>query len=300
MGKKIFGYNYLATLRQGFYFVWPGIVKLFKIPFMDRSVTSFMRKVFWEILQERESNNYKRNDLIDTLIHIRKTWVEDSIKYEGDRVVAQAGQFFSASFETISGAISFALYELCLNKDIQNRVRSEVLSVLTNDDSFTFDKINNMKYLQAIVYETLRKYPVFLFNDRMCLEDYKIPNGNLVIEKGTPLCIPVLGLHHDSKYFPNPEEFNPERFAEENNVTSNFFYLPFGKGPRICLGERFALLVTKLCLAHILSKFEIEKSEDTPVPLKYRTTGIVLASTVGLPMRFKKIEKKLYYNDKLV
>lgn len=82
MGGKVFGSDYLTSLRQGFYFVWPGIVKLLKLPFMDRSVTDFMREQFWKILQEREEQNYKRNDLIDFLIHIKKTWPEgSSIKY---------------------------------------------------------------------------------------------------------------------------------------------------------------------------------------------------------------------------
>lgn len=71
---------------------------------------------------------------------------------EGDRVIAQAGQFFSAGYETVSAAMSFVLYELCLNKDIQNKVRSEVLHILNNHGSFCSDALQSMKYLQMVVY----------------------------------------------------------------------------------------------------------------------------------------------------
>lgn len=74
------------------------------------------------------------------------------------------------------------------------------------------------------------------------MEDYKIPNSNLIIEKGTPIFIPVLGLHYDPQYFPNPEEFIPERFSKGNSEDRNsFVYMPFGSGPRICVGEVSAM-----------------------------------------------------------
>lgn len=71
---------------------------------------------------------------------------------EGDRVVAQAGQFYLAGFETISATVSFALYELCLDKNIQNKVRSDVQNALASYEGFTLDAINNMKYLEMVIY----------------------------------------------------------------------------------------------------------------------------------------------------
>ncbi|KAF2889677.1 hypothetical protein ILUMI_16496, partial [Ignelater luminosus] len=211
-----------------------------------------------------------------------------------DRIIAQAGQFFLAGFETVSSTMAFTLYELCINKDIQNKVRLELMRVLTNHGKFTSEAVQDMKYLEMVVNESLRKYPVLPFLDRICLEDYKIPNSNFVIEKGTAVYVPMFGLHYDPDYFPNPEEFIPERFAgDDYENTSKLAYIPFGIGPRKCIGARFGLTVVKLGLAHILSTFEVERSRDTPVPLKYLTKGVVLASTIGLPMRFKKIERTL-------
>jgi cytochrome P450 len=90
--------------------------------------------------------------------------------------------------------------------------------------------------------ETLRKYPVLPFLDRMCDSDYKLPSasgrGTVILPKGTGVYLPVFALHHDSQYFPDPDKFDPERFTQENKQNRpNYTYLPFGEGPRICIGK---------------------------------------------------------------
>jgi cytochrome P450 family 6 len=86
--------------------------------------------------------------------------------------------------------------------------------------------------------ETLRIYPPGPFLIRECTKKYKIPGTNVTIEKGTSIIIPVIGLHRDQKYYPDPEKFDPDRFSEEmKNKKPQFTYLPFGEGPRICIGK---------------------------------------------------------------
>ena len=99
-------------------------------------------------------------------------------------------------------------------------------------------QVINLPYLDMVVSETLRMYPILSMIDRMAMEDYRIPNSNLVIEKGTPLFISLLGLHYDSKYFSKPEIFDPERFSKENKQSlTSYVYMPFGAGPRNCIGK---------------------------------------------------------------
>jgi cytochrome P450 family 6 len=87
--------------------------------------------------------------------------------------------------------------------------------------------------------ETLRKYPPVPFLTRECTKKYTIPGTDVTIEEGTLVVIPVIGLHKDQKYFPNPEKFDPARFREEmKSKRPQFTYLPFGEGPRICIGKR--------------------------------------------------------------
>ena len=83
----------------------------------------------------------------------------------------------------------------------------------------------------------MRKYPSLGILNRVCNNDFEIPASNIKIEKGTPIIIPVLGLHKDPKYYPDPEKFDPERFENENiGKRPSSVYLPFGDGPRICIG----------------------------------------------------------------
>jgi cytochrome P450 family 6 len=88
--------------------------------------------------------------------------------------------------------------------------------------------------------ETLRKYPPGPFLPRECTKNYTLPGTDITIEKGTLIIIPVMGLHRDQKYYPDPEKFDPDRFSEEmKNNKPQFAYLPFGEGPRVCIGKRY-------------------------------------------------------------
>lgn len=90
-----------------------------------------------------------------------------------------------------------------------------------------------------VVSETLRRYPPLAFLDRVCLADYKVPDSDLVLEKGTPVYVPMMGLHNDPEYFPEPEKYDPERFTDENKQKRpNFVYFPFGEGPHTCIGKQ--------------------------------------------------------------
>jgi cytochrome P450 family 6 len=91
---------------------------------------------------------------------------------------------------------------------------------------------------QSIVSETLRKYPPIPALMRECSKPYKIPETDFVLDTGVRVIIPVIGLHHDPKYYPEPDRFDPERFSEEEKQNRHHYvYLPFGEGPRICIGK---------------------------------------------------------------
>ena len=95
--------------------------------------------------------------------------------------------------------------------------------------------------------ETQRKYPTFMFLDRITCSDYELPapngNGTITLPTGTGVYIPVFALHYDPTYFPEPEKFDPDRFTEENKHSRpNYTYMPFGEGPRMCLGKDRHLL----------------------------------------------------------
>nr|CAD7455687.1 unnamed protein product [Timema tahoe] len=192
-------------------------------------------------------------------------------------LVAQCFVFFLAGYETSSSVVSFCLHELAVNPDIQRRLRAEVDSALEeNDGKLTYDVIQSMKYMDQTIYETLRKYPSVSNLERLCTKEYVIPHTDVTVEKGTLVIIPAYALHHDPEYFPDPEKFDPERFNQDNkNSFPQYAYLPFGEGPRICIGMRFGLMQVKVGLATLLSKYEFSISEKSSVPLILEPAAIL-------------------------
>lgn len=97
----------------------------------------------------------------------------------------------------------------------------------------TYDGIMEMKYLEMVFNETLRKYPIVDIHNRKATKDFKIPNTNFVIPEGMPIMIPTYSIHNDERFFPNPDKFDPERFNDENiNNIKPFTFMPFSEGPR--------------------------------------------------------------------
>lgn len=121
-----------------------------------------------------------------------------------------------------------------------------------------------LKHRGVILSETLRIYPPAVLTDRVCVKEFDLPPPMVGypayrVPVGTSLFVPIIGLHNDPKYFENPGKFDPERFNDDNkHKIDPFVYVPFGLGPRKCIGNRFALMETKILIIRILQKFEIE------------------------------------------
>ncbi|CAH2013293.1 unnamed protein product [Acanthoscelides obtectus] len=128
-------------------------------------------------------------------------------------------------------------------------ISTNIHTCVCNHNKMTMDQGSKHVKRKASFFqsrETLRMYPVLPFLDRRCNAEYKLPNSDLVVEKGLPVYIPMFGLHFDEKYFPDPLKYKPERFENGTNVYNKdgIVFMPFGEGPRICIGERFGLLAT--------------------------------------------------------
>lgn len=133
-----------------------------------------------------------------------------------------------------------------------------------------------------------------LATDRMVTKPYTIepeePGEKPVhLEVGDVALIPIMGIHYDPKYYENPEKFDPERFSLENRKTLNpYVYIPFGVGPRNCIGSRFSLLELKAVFFHILSHFEIVPVAKTDIPIKLSKVNINLASANDYHLGLKR------------
>jgi cytochrome P450 family 6 len=207
--------------------------------------------------------------------------------------------------------MTMALYELAYRHDIQEKLRIEIEEVVSrHDGKISYDAISEMTYLDQVIngmtgsfahfrismtfisalLETLRLYSPIGQLFRICAADYKVDGMNFTIEKGMPIIIPVHAIHHDSRYYYDPELFNPDRFSsEEVKKRPHYSFLPFGSGPRNCVGERFGLMQSKLGIATIIKNFRLSLHEETRYPLLMDCKNIVVTAFKPLMMNAERI-----------
>ncbi|XP_076653844.1 cytochrome P450 6k1 [Halictus rubicundus] len=248
--------TFVATLQLMLMFFFPSLSKYVGRQLLG-SATDYFRSVFWDSMENREMSKTKRGDLIDSLIEVKSDVKDNDFKLEGDVLVGQAAIFFVAGRESSVTTISFTLYELAKQPEIQKRVRKEIIETIKSQ-GLTYESVQNMKYLHQTLCETLRLYPAAALIDRVATTDYKIPGTDIVIEKGTPVYVPLYGLHRDPRYFPDPDHYDPDRFSDENKGNiKQFTYMPFGEGPRNCIGMRLGELQSAMGVITVLKDFEV-------------------------------------------
>nr|XP_023022352.1 cytochrome P450 6k1-like isoform X2 [Leptinotarsa decemlineata] len=289
--REMFELSPMGSFSLFSYFFVPDFVSWFKLKLID---TTFLRNVFLNTLQYRERTKTRRNDFVDLLLQLRDNVIESNDKgtiFDTDRMVSQAITFFIAGFETTSNALAFALYELCIRTDCQEKLRQEISENLESDDDITFESVQKLEYLDMVFSETLRRYPFGPFLNRKCKEEYVIKETGLVIEKGTPILVPLDGLHFDPEYYSEPEKFEPERFANGRKLqlSQSCVYMPFGMGPRNCIGDRFGLICAKVGLVYFLKKYRVESCKETPTPLILDPKSPFMLPINGLKMVVTKV-----------
>ncbi|CAH0395389.1 unnamed protein product [Bemisia tabaci] len=287
MGRKLFSpslkYAIALVIRQFF----PDFYSYLGLRSFPKEVNSFFLDLTRDTIEMRKKHNIQRNDFMDLLIKLKEekdlNASHKTFEINHKTLTAQAFVFFTAGFETTSTTLSFCLYELALNPEIQLKAVQEIQEAKKTNAHLTYQSTQEMPYLECILKETLRKYPPVMNLHRVCNETTQISGTKLVIESGTDIKIPVFAIHYDPQYYPNPLVFDPERFSPENCLSRpKFTFLPFGDGPRICIGMRFAYMEMKLCLAQFLEKFRVTPCSKTVIPMKFDTKSFLLRPEGGL------------------
>ncbi|XP_016957028.1 probable cytochrome P450 6a14 [Drosophila biarmipes] len=300
-GREIFTTRRNSQMVQAFLFTNPKLAKMLRMKVLPDDITNFFMSAVRNTVDYRLKNGIKRNDFIDQLIEIRAEDEEAARKGMGidlskgltlEQMAAQAFVFFVAGFETSSSTMSFCLYELALQPEIQQRVRDEIESVLVNveGEKLTYDALAQMSYLDQVVAETLRKHPLLPHLIRECNQEYLVPNTDIVLDKGVNALIPVHNIHHDPEIYPEPEKFDPSRFdPDEVKSRHPMAYLPFGDGPRNCIGLRFGKVQAKVGLVSLLRRFKFSVSNRTEVPLILAKKAFLLGTENGMYLKVETI-----------
>ncbi|XP_015598534.2 cytochrome P450 9e2-like [Cephus cinctus] len=281
-----------ATSFQGFwktikfimFRICPSILRLTGDSFISGD-TTFFRTLIQDAVKARDEKGIVRPDMIHLLMQARDS---ERITLSTDDIVAQAFVFFLAGFETVSTLMCYMLHELVLNPDIQQKLREEVDQVTSGaDGEVTYEMLQKMKYMDMVISETLRKHPPVPVTDRVCVKSFKLPQSmpgynDVTLDKDSIVWIPIHAFHHDPQYFPDPYKFDPERFNDENkDKIVPYTYFPFGLGPRICIGNRFALMETKMIMTHLVQNFLFKRTEKTLDSTKFTLKSLTVLPEEG-------------------
>uniref|UniRef100_A0A8D3D5Y8 Thromboxane-A synthase n=1 Tax=Scophthalmus maximus TaxID=52904 RepID=A0A8D3D5Y8_SCOMX len=188
-----------------------------------------------------------------------------------DEIVGQAFVFLLAGYETSSNTLAFTCYLLAIHPECQRKVQDEVDEFFTRYELPDYTNVQELKYLDMVICEALRLYPPG-FRFARDIDHDCVVNGQ-VLPKGATLEIPAGFLHYDPEHWPEPERFIPERFTPEAKAGRHpFVYLPFGAGPRNCVGMRLAQLEIKMALVCLFHKHTIVACSETKVPLELKSS----------------------------
>lgn len=161
-----------------------------------------------------------------------------------EQIAASVFVFYIAGSESSSSTVAYTMYELTQNVELMKRAQKDIEETLEKfNGEITYESINEMKFIDLCVKETNRKYPGLPILNRECTKDYKIPGSNYIIKQGTAIIISLLGIHRDAQHFPEPEKYDPDRFTDEKHAYNEDVYIPFGDGPRSCIGKIHLLIM---------------------------------------------------------
>merc|ERR1719483_859757 len=174
--------------------------------------------------------------------------------------------FLLAGFDTVATVLSFTLFFIATNPECLKKAQKEIDEVLEGEFP-DYESANSLNYLEMCINESMRIYPPGFMVDRVVEDDIEIEG--VKIPGGITVTIPICGIHRDPELWENPEQYDPERFTPENKATRHpYAFMPFGQGPRNCIGMRLAMLEMKVALASVLQALTPVVCDKTVCPPK--------------------------------
>jgi unspecific monooxygenase len=234
--------------------------------FFRRRWTRFIQALITERRAAGKAEDAPPRDLFELMVAARDP--ETGQAFSDEQLGDQVATMILAGHETTATALFWSLYMLALDPATQDRVAAEVRGIAGNDTA----DIDRLKFTRAVIDETMRLYPPAFLIARAAAGPDTLGNGLDVVRGDVILIAPWL-LHRHEKLWHDPNAFVPERFGPGTPPPDRFAYLPFGVGPRVCIGAHFAIVEATLALAKIAGAFRIELVDRAPVmPMGVVTT----------------------------
>ncbi|KAF5282478.1 hypothetical protein FQR65_LT14287 [Abscondita terminalis] len=221
-----------------------------------------------KVLDRRRKSNDKSDwCLLDSFINIS----ENNPNFTDAHIVNEICTFMLAGQDSVGAAVSFTLYNLAKHQDVQDKVVQELNEVFKTHSEIDMESLHEMKYLEQCIKESLRLYPSVPMISKKLTEDVQL--DNVTLPAGINIFLLPFLTHRLESYYPNPEKFDPDRFAPKNLENQNpYAFIPFSAGPRNCIGYKFAYLEMKTIIATVLRRYRFTVPSTYNLQLMYRVT----------------------------
>lgn len=246
----------------------PFIAILERLPFGPmarfRKASARLDDIVIKLIEERRASGEDRGDLLSLLLAAR---YDDGSAMDNTQLRDEALTILLAGHETTSNALSWTWVELSRHLEVARRLHEEAVAVM-GDDPPRFEHVDKLCYTRQVISESMRLHPPAWIIGRIALDDYMVEHEGErhVIPRGSIVVVSQWVIHRDSRYWPNPMEFNPDRWENPDPNLPKFAYFPFGAGPRQCIGEGFAWMEAILLLAGLARNWKATLIGEAPPP----------------------------------
>lgn len=212
-------------------------------------------------IDERRRGMQDKGDLLSMLLMAQDE--DDGGSMTDQQVRDEAMTLFGAGHETTANALTWTWYCLSQHPQVEARLHEELARVLGGRTP-TISDLPRLQYTEMVIKEAMRLYPPAWGTTREAIADVEL--GDYTLRKGGVAFLNFWGVHRDARFFPNPDRFDPERFNPENEKQiPKYAFLPFGAGPRVCIGSAFAMMEARLIVATVAQHFRFELAPGHPV-----------------------------------
>lgn len=229
----------------------------------EQKAMSSLFGIVENIIAQRQQDPKEYNDLLAMLMHAQDE--DTGEKMNAQQLRDEVMTLFMAGHESSSAALSYVFWLLSQYPEIDQRVNAELAGF---DQEFSFENMRSLPYSSQVINEVLRLYPPAWTIGRKAIEDDEIDGYH--VPAGTSIMIPAYVVHRDAQWWDQPDEFMPERWADTEKIKQQprFAYFPFGGGPRLCIGDQFALLEIHAVLAMLKRRFRFEHQPRHQIALQ--------------------------------
>lgn len=271
---------------------WPWLRKIRPVRFFPIGADRFFQQLLADILNARAKQKAAeggggRGDVIDHLQQLRNKKSLNAIQIAGHTTTVLID-----GYETGAMLIAHCLLLLARNPRVQRKLREELHAA---DVADSFEALNELPYLEQCLQETLRLFPPLPTLFKLCTESITLRNydeSTLTLQPGDGVYISTYSFHRDAEYFENPDDFWPERFAEEMGGVRKYremgVFMPFGDGPRMCPGMKLGLSEAKVAVSELILHFQVSASEKTRTDNKIASDSFLLTLAGNIELVFQR------------